>query len=91
MEFVANRKQLLASVELAATVADPKAGYPILSMVRLEARAAGVVGLYATDLVRAYEGDVPAEVRRSGAVLPRLASCWNTASASAVSFGSAVR
>lgn len=68
MEFVANRKQLLASVDLAATVADPKAGYPILSMVRLEARPAGTVELYATDLVRAYQGDLIAEVRRGGAV-----------------------
>lgn len=68
MEFVANRKQLLAGIELAATVADPKASMPILSMVRLEARAAGRVEIFATDLVRAYEGDVAAEVRRSGAV-----------------------
>jgi len=68
MEFVANRKRLLASIDLAEAVVDPKAGLPVLSTVRLEARAAGTVGLYTTDLVRSYEGDLSVDVRRPGGV-----------------------
>lgn len=68
MEFVAIREALTASLEHAVRCADAKAAMPSLVNVVLRATADGVVHVFATDLIRAFQGSFHAEVKRAGVV-----------------------
>lgn len=69
MEFVAIREDLLALLTHASGVADPKSTSSLmLSHVALRASADGTVRAFATDLIRAFQGSLRAEVKRAGAV-----------------------
>ncbi len=66
MEFSVDQEALLTEVLAGSRTADGRATQPILSHIRLEATAGGVLTIAATDLKRTLKSECPAEVKQPG-------------------------